>query len=367
MRVLQIFAKMDNGGAEAFIMNIYRKIDRSKIQFDFVVHYGDEGRFDKEIKELGGNIFVAPNPKTDGFLKYKKWWNQFLKDNASDYKFIHAHFMLYGRVFGKLAKKYNLKTVFHSHSAMQYKGLDGILRKLLYFGIDKKCDYQFACSTESGICRFGNKVVDRDTFYVIPNGVEVGNFRYNKEKRDTLRKEFNIAPNKIVVGHVGRLVKAKNHAFIIDVFNELSKTSNDYLLVLVGSGALKAEIEEKVNYLGLTDKVLMLGDRNDVSNLINVFDVVLFPSISEGLPLSVIEAQSNGVPIFLAENITDECVLTDLVKKVSLSRDAKWWADLIIKSNLKRDNLAYIKVKEAGFDTNDVVSWISNFYLGEKN
>ncbi|MHC5269462.1 glycosyltransferase family 1 protein [Enterococcus sp. LJL98] len=364
IRILHVFGEMNRGGAETMIMNIYRNIDRSKIQFDFVVHTDEECAFDKEIEELGGTIYRVPRYTGKNHGKYKKAWLNFFEIN-SNHQIIHGHIRSTAAIYLKIAKKYRLKTIIHSHSTASGTGFSAMVKDLYQYPIRFIAENFLACSTDAGRWLFGKKKIEQCQFCIIRNAIESDKFRYNESLRDYMRKEFQI-DNKFVIGHVGRFVHAKNHTFLIEIFKEISDINSSAVLLLVGEGEEKKNIEKKVRDLGLTSRVIFTGVRDDIPNILQALDVFLFPSLFEGLGLAVIEAQASGLPSIISDNIPLEVEITNLVKFISLKAEKTAWAKEVLafdnyhKDRGKVDNKEHFK--NSGYELEDTVSFIEEYY-----
>jgi glycosyltransferase involved in cell wall biosynthesis len=277
IRVLQVFAQMNKGGAETMVMNMYRNIDRSKIQFDFVVHTEEECTFDNEIVQLGGRIYRVPRYIGRNHLAYTRAWNTFFRNN-SEYKIIHGHVRSTASIYLKIAKKYGLKTIAHSHNTSSGNNLVALTKNILQFPLRNIADYLFACSKRAGEWLFGENINYRDNYYILKNAINTHEYIFNEEIRLRKRQELGLK-DRFVVGHVGRFNKQKNHKFLIDIFKSIHELDDNSVLILAGSGPLKSKIEKKVNSLNLSDSVLFLGVRSDVRELLQAMDVFLFPSL----------------------------------------------------------------------------------------
>lgn len=356
IRVLQVVTYMGRGGLETMLMNYYRNIDRDKVQFDFLTHRDERWDYDDEIESLGGRIYHLP--KLNPFSKsYLNALDKFFKEHK-EYQIVHCHQDCLSGVVLKVAKKNGVKfTIAHAHSASQDKNLKYIIKALSKKNIKKYSDKMFACGEEAGKWMF-----ETDNFEVLNNAIDTDLYTYNKEKADKVKKEFGIE-NKFMVGHVGRFNYPKNHKFIIDVFNEVQKVREDSVLMLVGDGDLRTEIEQKVRDLGLSDKVIFTGVRSDVNDLMQGMDVFLFPSLYEGLGIVLIEAQAAGLKCIISDKIPKDGVLTDDVTCISLTQSPVIWANEILKNQeYKRTNNKEI-IKKANYDIKNNAKILEQFYI----
>lgn len=361
LRVLQVFAEMNRGGAETMIMNLYRNIDRSKVQFDFVVHTKNKCAFDDEIRLMGGNIYNVPAYSGKNHFQYKKAWDNFFKEHP-EYRVIHGHVRSTASIYLKKAKKFGLTTIAHSHNTSSGSGISAVVKNILQYQIRYIADYLFACSQNAGIWLFGNKACEKDNFIILNNAIESKSFVFNEDVRDKKRKELQLE-NYFIIGHVGRFHPQKNHTFIVDIFKELSEKNSKMRLLLVGDGTLRKEIEKKVNNLGLSDKVIFTGVRPDIPELLQAMDVFLFPSLFEGLPVTLVEAQASGIEIFASDSISREVAITNLINYYSLNSTPAEWAKMILKNGCvrKRKNFSS-EIEDANYDIEKNSLWLEEFY-----
>lgn len=356
-RVLHVFGTLNRGGAETLVMNIYRNIDRSKIQFDFVVHHEDEGAYEEEVRKLGGKVYRVPNYRGTNHFAYKKAWDKLLKDHP-EYKIIHCHKESIVALVMDEANKNGRIAIAHSHNTQNIPGFKGKVMDVLNKNVDAKADYRFACSVDAGYRMFGR---DKD-FTVIDNGIEVENFSYNPEIRAKIREKLGFSDKK-VLGHIARFNKQKNHSFLIDIFADLIKEDDDYLLVLAGVGDLKEEIEKKVKDFGIEDKVIFLGSIGYVNELLQAIDIFILPSLYEGLAVSTIEAQAAGLKCLLADTIDKNSKITDLVEFIPIDGGTRPWIEEIQKAlPYQREDTSEM-IKKAGFDIRETAERLSEFYL----
>lgn len=359
IRILHVLGIMDCGGAETFLMNLYRNIDRERIQFDFVVHREKEGYYNKEIKILGGKIYTAPQYCVLNYLQYKKWWISFFNQHH-EYKVVHGHVPSTAAVYLNEAHKFKIKTVMHSHTTSSGKGFSAFLRNILQYPVRYYSDYRFACSEAAGKWLFG----DNKSFKVINNGVDVKKFLFDTETRNSIRRQYHLT-DKFLVGHVGRFNEPKNHSFIIDVFNQIHKINPNSALMLIGEGPLQTQIKNKVQNLNLTDSVLFTGVKSNVQDYLSAMDVLLFPSLWEGLGMALIEGQANGLKCFASLNRVPACAkLTDLVSFISLDESAEFWASYILNCDFRYNRTQYNSMLAVtDYDIEKIADEMENFYF----
>ena len=361
IRILHVIGRMNRAGAETMIMNLYRNIDRNKIQFDFVVHTNEKCDFDDEILSLGGKIYRVPRFKGSNILAYKRAWNNFFKKHK-EYKIIHGHIGSSAAIYLKIAKKYGLYTIAHSHNTEMGEGIKGLMYKVFSYPTRYIADYFFACSDLAGICRYGKNIVHQKNYSVLKNAIECDLFTYNKNIRSVKRKELNVE-DKFVIGNVGRFNIQKNHKYLIEIFKSLSKINENVVLLLIGRGELEQEILNEVKYYSLEEKVIFTGVRQDINELLQAIDVFAFPSLYEGLPVTIIEAQAAGLPCVISDTITDEVCITPLVNRLSINDNPKVWAEKInLFEKYKREDFSR-NIKKCGYDVNTSVLFLQNFYL----
>lgn len=371
IRVLHMIASLGIGGTQAMVMNLYRKIDRSKVQFDFIIDHSDHPKhtfFENEIRRLGGKIYIMPTFKGGNILEIVRTWDLFFREHR-EYGILHTHARSYACIYLAIAKKYGVKTIVHSHSTSNGKGFSALIKKILQYPLRYQADYFFGCSMSAGEWLFGKKIANSDRYFLIRNAVDLENYRFNPGIRKKYRKLIGAKANTTVYTHVGRLHESKNHSFLLNVFWEIQKKKDDSLLLLVGEGELREKIEEQVKALQIDEKVRMLGARNDVQSILFASDYFLFPSKWEGLGISLIEAQAAGLSCFISENVPNEAVICRNVKVLSLEQGCVRWGEEIIKGlqvPLNREQ-AYKDVVDAGYDIQEVALYLQELYLSVYN
>lgn len=361
IRILHYIGSLNIGGSQAMLMGIYRNIDRDKIQFDFVVDKENELFFAKEIEKMGGKIYAVPQYKGYNHLLYIKAWNKIFSEHP-EYRVIHSHVRSTASIVLKIAKKYNLITIAHSHSTSNGKGLKSVIKRIFQKSIPKYADYLFACSKESAIWLYGEKNAKSDRCIIINNAIDASKFIYDEKIREDKRKELGLE-NKIVIGQVGRLEYVKNHFFTLQVLKKCIEVNPNYVLLIVGDGSLKDKIIEEIEKMGLTNNVIILSNRSDVNELLQAIDLFIMPSIYEGLPLTLVEAQTASLPCVVSDTITDGFLISKLVYKLNLNDSEEVWVETINKNiNTKRTN-NFDEISKLGFDIKNNAKWIADFYL----
>lgn len=348
IRVLQMIGSLNVGGSQTMIMNIYRNIDRHKMQFDFILDHPNETYFAEEVKAMGAKIYTMPMFNGANAAEIKRDWNNFFYMHP-EYKVLHSHVRSYASLYLPVAKKHGVKTIIHSHSTSNGTGAAAMAKNALQYPLKKQADVLMACSTEAGLWLYGEKAVKSDKYMFMPNGVDLERFSFSESKRSALRRELGIE-GKFVVGHVGRFLADKNHGFLVEAFAKLCEKRPDSVLLLVGEGQTQLDTARKAVALGVAEKVIMTGNRNDVPDLLCAMDVFAFPSVREGLPVTLIEAQAAGLPCIISENISPDVDVSALVKRLPID-SAQRWADELMAKQERMDVRA--DIIKAGFDVKD--------------
>ena len=365
VHVLVLDTVMDRGGAEAMIMNYMRNINRDIIKFDFLTNRDYRAAYENEIERLGGKVYHMCPMYPGKFHRYKKEVREFLKEHP-EYKIIHSNLEERSYLPLKVAKKMGVPVrISHSHNRPLGINPKLIVRYYFRFMLKFYNTHMFACGEEAGDWLYGKK--NRDNVTIMNNAVDANQYRYNPEVSKEMKKQLGIEGKK-VIGHVGRFFPQKNHDFLIDIFNEIYKKDKDTVLLLVGGGelddALKNQIKEKVKKLGLEDAVQFLGVREDVDRVVQTFDVFLLPSLFEGLPVTMVEAQAAGLPCVISDKVPIQCDLTGNVWVVPLEESPKKWADVVLdKANNFEKRDTYQQIADAGFDIKSQAKWLEEFYV----
>lgn len=372
VRILHILGNTQLGGAESRIMDLYRHMDRSVVQFDFVVHSKEEGYFNEEIRKLGGRIFRVPRFRVLNYFSYCRAWKKLLQehrdaDGRSEFHMIQGHMTSTAAIYLPIARKCGIETtIAHARSAGVDKGLKGILTRFLRRNLSKKADYLFTCSELAGISVFGKKAVKQGRTRFLPNAIDCQKFAPDPLVREKIRRELGIE-NCYVIGHVGRFHYAKNHEYLLRVFAELVKRkTRDYVLLLLGEGSGMEDIRILSRELGIEDKVYFLGNKSNVNDYYQAMDYFVYPSRFEGMPGTIVEAQTAGLRCLMSDTICKEVIATDLVTTRSISEDPGLWADEIEQHLQYQRSSRVDEMKELGFDVHGQAVLMTDFYTREK-
>lgn len=356
IRVLHIVGNMNKGGQETFIMNIYRNINREMVQFDFIVH-GEKGYYEDEILSLEGKIYRV-TPKTKNIVKYFRDMHMIFKNNKFDVVHIHSGTATVFLDAAIARHHYISNVVVHSHSTQSSNG--ALVHHLCQPLLNYFCTHKFACSELALEWLFGKKSLNK--YSIIKNSIDVNKYTYNKDKREYMQEKLGVK-GKLVIGHIGRFHPCKNHKLIIKIFNKIHSQNNESILLLIGTGKLEDEIRNEVKSLGLEKNVKFLGIRDDINELLQVIDAIIFPSLYEGFPVTVVEAQAAGVPCIISKHLTEELNITSLLSRVGIDEPIDHWSNTVlnvIQNYEKRDTS--IELFNAGFDNYENARYMQSLY-----
>lgn len=361
IRVLHVVTHMNRGGLETMIMNYYRNIDKKKIQFDFLVHRMERAAYDEEIETLGGYIHRLPvlNPFS---LKYRKKLNNFFKEHP-EYQIVHVHQDCLSSIILKAAKKNGVRVrIAHSHNANQDKNIKYFIKIFYMQFIPHYATALMACGQAAGDWMFQGK-----NYTILNNAINCEEYAFNAKKRKDLREQLNINKDELIIGHIGRFSSPKNHKFLVEVFAKVNESRSSKLL-LIGDGELRGDIEKQVKELKLEDKVIFTGVRSDIPDLLQAMDIFVFPSVYEGLPVTMIEAQASGIQCVISDAISDKCIITKNVVSIEKLSDSKEkWAELILKKAKIQRRDTTDEIKTHGYDIKENAKWLEEFYLRSYN
>ncbi len=368
IRILQWGMTNNVGGVEVFIMNIYRNIDRDKVQFDFLLsHNQPEITFEDEINQLGGRVFRVTYGQKESPIKARSCLETFFKEHQGEFAGIHMHscFITYALPL-KYAKKYNIPIrIYHSHNAGDMYPSKSLLKKILSYttrkDVKKWSTDLFACSDLAGKYMFHCN----DAKW-IKNAIDIDKFRFNIETRNLLREKYNLQDKK-VVGFVGRLQYQKNPLQLIDIFNLVYQKEENSILIIIGTGDLENQIKEKIESYNLNHAVILLGQQNNVNEWYQAMDCFLFPSRFEGLGIVLIEAQCSGLSCVATNQvIPKEVSLLDSFSFLNIDESEMIWADTVIenlkKSDIEKRQVSYEIIKKSGYDITNLCIEMKDYY-----
>lgn len=363
IKVLQVVGRMHYGGMETFIMNIYRHINRNKVQFDFMVHYDEPGGYDEEIRSLGGHIYTMPRTVPQNYFQYKRELTKFFQQHK-EYYMIHGHLHSTAFLYHKIAKQNGDRCcITHSHN----DGFDHSAKGYLSYGTSllaqKYTDIYFGCSQAACHKFFPGAIKQGKKMIIVKNGIESERYRYDLHVRDDVRVELGLG-NRFVVGHIGRFFPQKNHDKLLKIFVEILKQRPDSILILVGEGPLFDQVKKMTQKMGIEESVLFLGVRSDVNRLMQAMDAFIFPSLYEGLGIVLIEAQAAGLKCFTsADVVPQEAKVTELLHYINLNEPASVWAEEVLAGFPYYREDQHQKILDSGYDIDQTAKWLEQFYL----
>lgn len=375
IRVLQVLTIMNHGGAENMIMNYYRHVDRTKIQFDFLLHRKEKGTFDDEIKSLGGKIYYMENLSIKKISAYIKSLDTFFKKHH-EFKIVHSHLNAYSVFVLRAAKKNRVPIrIAHSHTSLYNINLNPFSKErnslnfivkflsqnILKHKITTYSNCYFSCGEKAGNWLFGKKNASK--VKIINNAINSDAFIYDKDKSLEIKKQLQVE-GTLVIGHIGNFVPEKNHLFLLKVYQELKKMDANTSLVLVGDLRIN-ELEKLIDKKNISDDIKVLGTRNDIPEILQSIDIFLFPSINEGLPVTLIEAQAAGIKTIASEEITKEVKITHLIDYISLHQPPKFWAEQILNSYPYERVNTKDQIISGGYDIKNNAILLQDYYIDQ--
>lgn len=359
------------GGTENVMINIFDNIDRTEFQIDFLLFdLGKDqiGMMDK-LKEEGSKIYQIIG-RGDNWIEHKKQLSDFFK--KYNYDIVHTHMNALGAEVLREAKKNHIDVrIAHSHNTWHQLKVNSLKSALhfIYLEFEKLSLRKFAthyisCSEFAGEWLFGRKICKTDNYLIFRNAINVENYEFNLEKRKFLRKQFRFDDDKYVIGHIGRFDEQKNHEFLLEVFKEFYMLHNNARLCLVGIGENQEKCKEYVKNNQLTGKVFFLNNRSDVADLLQVFDLFLFPSKFEGLPLALVEAQAAGLKCLASDAISPSVDICGNLEFLDISSGIENWIEYMNIAYVNRDErISQVqKIRENGYDMLENIKVLEKFY-----
>jgi len=370
INILLYSNKWLSGGIESFIMTLYKNIDREEFNVDILVSQDINSLYDDDIKAYGGTKFrtmdkIYQSPIKRTIHNFKAFY-RFLKKH-NDYDIIHLNIAnSVDMIYGFLAKKAGIKKViFHSHNSAigkQNKALKEFAHNISKKLFERYGDAYFSCSTEATNWLYTEKNIKKGKVTTINNSIDARKFAYNEESRNEIRKELKIE-NELVIGNVGRFTEQKNHEFLIEIFEEIMKIHPRSILILIGGGENEEKIRKIVSQKDLNDKVIFIGETNQVANFLLAMDAFLLPSLFEGKPIVAVEAQAASLPIFMSDCITKEIrFIPELVFYMPLNQNPKEWAKQIVNNCNKERKNRYQEICQKGYDISTTIKQIEEQY-----
>lgn len=361
IRILHVLTAMNRAGAETMLMNLYRAIDRERVQFDFAVTAKETCDYDGEILSLGGKIIHYPKYTGKNLFAYKKWWDTFFRSHP-EYRIIHGHIGSTASIYLKIAKEHGRYTIAHSHSTGGMNVHD-VLYKVLSYNTRFIADYFFGCSTEALISRYGKAITEQpEKSCVLRNGIDVQRYKHNEETCRTVREQLGLSQDTLVVGTVGRFTEAKNVFFIVDILENLKKRIPDYRFLWAGTGELKDQIVARIAEKNLQENILLLGVREDVPELLQAMNVFILPSKYEGLPVIGVEVQAAGLPMLCSDKVSPELKISNCISFLSVDSTNPWVDGILQERTFRRIEDAPMDVAQAGYDVRTTSRWLLAFY-----
>ena len=364
IRVLHILHTMNRGGAENALMNYYREMDRTKVQFDFLLTDPHHSSFEDEIIRLGGMVYRVPPLVIKNPFPYLKGVKRFFQEHP-EYKIIHSHTSSKSVFPLWIAKTVGIPIrISHSHNALSEGGIMGMIRNALMPFLKLTANVYMSCGEQAAEWLYGKKYLNSGKVEIVHNVINAGLYRYNEKRRKQMRQELDISEEMSVVGHVARFSTQKNHLFALDIFNEFLKIHPNAIYMLVGDGENRSKILNKISELGISTKVKLIGVVSNVYDYEQAMDIFVLPSLCEGLPLSIIETQVSGLPCITTEGtVSSECSVTDLVKDVSLSLSPSEWAKVYLESTFIKRKDRYNEISAAGYDSKTTAHTLQERYI----
>lgn len=322
IRVLHVIGAMDRAGAETFLMNLYRSIDRASLQFDFLVHADKPCDYDREIESMGGRIFRVSRYNILNKNAYSDSVRGILREHPEDV-IVHSHIGSSAPVHLKIAHEEGRYTMAHSHAQTRMDTAANLIFHFVAKPVRGRADRYLACSPEAAEDRFGKEIARSSQCTIVRNGIDVGKFRRDEQMAEAAKDELNVQ-DRPVFGHIGRFVRDKNHTFLIEVFEKVCNQLPDAALLLSGRGPLEDEVRRSVKKKGLEKNVAFLGMRDNVADILRAMDVFLFPSHHEGLGIAFVEAQAMGLECIASTGIPESAICTNRAQRIPLGSPDKW-------------------------------------------
>lgn len=362
IKIIHFVSSLDiNSGVMNVIMNYYRYINKNEYQFSFIYFLDSEKTYEKEIITLGGEIYKISKPSFS--LLWIKQLKEILSRDERYYRIFHNHEVYLSFILKNISRNMGIKRfIVHAH-ATKYsdKFMSSIRNKILCTPLRFMNYEKMACSKAAAQFLYRNA----SQAYILNNAVDIQKYKYDDKIRRNLRKIYNISDDTLVLGHIGRMVTQKNQIFLLKIFKDLIKSQNA-VLMFIGDGILYDKIMEFVKQEELDKSIIFLKQRTDIDELLNIMDIFLLPSLYEGLPVVCVEAQANGLPCIISDNITEEVILTPICQQISLDLSINIWVKKIIelykKSNTMTRNQGIKNIYNTSFNIRREVKRLEEYY-----
>lgn len=365
-RVLFVIQLVRRGGIELVAVNFARKLDKNKFDISFLLvdpYENQDEELTEELEQEGFKLIYMPENANSYADKYK-FIDSLFRENHFD--IVHSHVLLFSGFVCMAAKKHNVKIrAAHSHiikwhreETPQYKLYKFLMQTLMR----KYATHKFACSKKAGEFLYGKSTYEKSGIF-IANGVDTGKFAFDLTKREKIRKEFSITDNDIFVGHIGTIYSIKNQVFLVEIVAQMIKKTPNLKCIMVGEELERDEVEAKAKSLGVLDNIIFAGQRSDIDSILQALDIMIFPSLHEALPVSLIEAQASKLPCLISDSVTTEVKFNENVDFMSLACPAEQWAKRAFELlDMDRKNISVEKLIEV-YDIHSVCKRLEKFYL----
>lgn len=322
-KILCVLSSLNVGGAETFLMKLYRNMDKTKYQFDFCVGGEEKGNYESEIESLGGRIWHVPM-KSTGVMTFTKAFMRLLRREKYDAVFRLGDTWIAGyELWLAMFVGVKIRALRSCNANAPMGKMGALLHKYLRTWMMSVVNVKIAPSTEAAAFTFGPATVKKGKVHLLHNAIQYEDYAYCEKSRQEIRQEFGLEDKKIVL-HIGRMTRQKNHELLLDIFKQIHDKLPDAVLMLVGIGELRGAIETQVSSLGINEQVIFTGIRKDVVKLLAAADLFLLPSFYEGMPNTIIEAQASGLKCIVSDTVTKEVNISGLVTYSSLQDKASW-------------------------------------------
>lgn len=363
VRILQVVTQMNRGGMENRLMDIYRNVDRTRVQFDFYVLRQERGQFDAEIEEMGGRIYYNKPLSARRLGEIVRRFEAFFSAHP-EYSVCHAHINQWCPLVLEGARRAGVETrIAHARTALSGRSASVLVKNFIRLLAADSPTHRFAVSEKAARWLYTDARFERGECEVWPNAIETKKFLFDKETREKTRASLGLSDEYTVL-HVGNLRRVKNHDFLFSVFRAITEREENAVLLLAGTGEREAELRTLAQTLGIARNVRFLGSRSDVPALLSAADVFVFPSFYEGLPGAVLEAQAAGLPCLISDTIAHEVSLSDAVQRLSIGAEPGVWADaaLSTRAHARERDAAYRLFCETGYDVESLAVRLTDFY-----